>query len=265
MDTQLSFNFPRSNDYSFENFIVFDSNNEAFNYLLGDVLNADEEKTTALGLIIFLRGEQKSGKTHLAQLWKQKNNAKILPVDQLFCLKFEQFTNEINNLIEPLDYYLVDDFRVLNKHITAEAIAEGEKIEESLEESIISSTFEKDWENKLFHMLNLILQRRSSILLTVEREVMKYLTKNTQMVDLRSRIRAAVQLSIGSLRKDAKLPLLNKLLTDCQLNIDSSALKYLVKKLPTNYATLVNFVAKIRDYSLSTGRRIGLNVLKSLM
>lgn len=67
---QIPLSYPLKQDYAAENFFVSEANAEAFQ------LVESGEWGAANGL--YLYGEDGCGKTHLAQIWKQKNNRGIV-------------------------------------------------------------------------------------------------------------------------------------------------------------------------------------------
>lgn len=130
---QLLFDFFVNDCYNLDNFIVNDSNSEAY-----DFLNNNENHQ-----IVFLNGEEKSGKTYLTTIWKQKYNAKNININELNSLDFDDYIKKINELIEQFDYYIVDE---------------------------LDNNFN---EEKLFYFLNLILNNNSFVLITSKFNIFK--------------------------------------------------------------------------------------------
>lgn len=217
---QLEFDFLNDIDcYDINNFIVNSSNIEAYNYL-NNIDNKDH--------FIFLNGEEKSGKTYLSMLWKQKVNARNINFDALNKMPFEDFIYSINNIIEPFDYYIVDDLVV-------------------------------DFnEEKLFYLLNSVLSNNSIILITSVFDIFK---SKILLKDLKSRIRVGINLKIKKFCKDTKCVYIAKLLSDKKLFLSDDLLKYLTKKLPNNYKDLYFKLDEI--VSSSIGEKITLSKLKS--
>ena len=92
---QLFFKFPIKSEYLAEDFLITAANYEAFTYLnqwpnWGD---------TVYSKIILLYGDSGSGKTHLAYIWKNLTDAKIitLPSDKIFTHK-SLILEDIDNL-----------------------------------------------------------------------------------------------------------------------------------------------------------------------
>lgn len=226
---QLGFDFLYNNDrYNANNFIVFDSNEEAY-YFLNK--NKDEENILKHQLI-FLSGEKKCGKTHLGMIWKQKHNAKNINFEELFKLDLNDFISKVNNTIEQFDYYLLDNLK------------------------------ENFNEEKLFYLLNTILNNNSSILIISEFNIFK---KTIKLKDLKSRIHSGINLKIKHLSKNIKNMFIIKLFSDRLIYVNGDVLKYLVKKLDTNYLNIYNFVTTIDNTLVEDGNKLNLKFIKDLL
>ena len=213
---QLFFDFFANDCYNLDNFIVNDSNSEAYNFL-----NNDENHQ-----IIFLNGEEKSGKTYLTTIWKQKYNAKNINFNELDCLDFDPYIKKINELIEQFDYYIVDE---------------------------LNDNFD---EEKLFYLLNLILNNNSFILIASKFNIFK---KKIYLKDLNSRVKSSVNLNIKKFSKKTKQIFIVKLLTDKGLSLTDDVVKYLCKKLPNNYKNICNTIEDI-----SSKKTINLKEIKDI-
>ena len=157
---QLEFDFFDNIDcYNINNFIINSSNFNAYNYLT----NLDNKDH-----FIFLSGEDKSGKTYLSLIWKQLVNARNIDFNTLNSLSFDDFIESINSIIEPFDYYILDD---------------------------LPSNFN---EEKLFYILNSILNNNSIILITSNFNIFK---KKILLKDLQSRVKSGINLKIGKFCK----------------------------------------------------------------
>ena len=218
---QLEFDFFDDIDcYNINNFIVNSSNFGAYNYLT-NIENKDH--------FIFLSGEEKSGKTYLSLIWKQLVNARNVDFNIINSLSFDDFIKSINSIIEPFDYYIVDGL-----------------------------PFDFD-EEKLFHLLNSILNNNSIILITSNFNIFK---KKILLKDLQSRVKSGINLKIGKFCKETKYIYIAKLLSDNKLFLNEDIMKYLVRKLPNNYKDLYFKVEEIVDFSSSN--KVTLQNIKQL-
>ncbi|MDR1498688.1 MAG: hypothetical protein LBS34_00165 [Rickettsiales bacterium] len=207
---QLGFDFLNKDDHNINNFIIHSGNVDAYYFL-----NRNKEDENILNnQVIFLTGEKKCGKTYLGMIWKQKHNAKNINYADLLDLNFDDFMRYITSKIEQFDHYFMDNF------------------DENLDE------------NRLFYLLNSILNNKSSILVAGEFSVLK---KKIKLKDLASRINSAAHLKIKKLPKDIKPMFIAKLFSDRQLYISGEMLKYLTKKLETKYESIVNFIDLVLD------------------
>ena len=207
---QLEFDFFENIDcYNINNFIINSSNFNAYNYLT----NPDNKDH-----FIFLSGEDKSGKTYLSLIWKQLVNARNIDFNTLNSLSFDDFIESINSIIEPFDYYILDD---------------------------LPSNFN---EEKLFYILNSILNNNSIILISSNFNIFK---KKILLKDLQSRVKSGINLKIGKFCKETKYIYIAKLLSDNKLFLNEDIMKYLVRKLPNNYKDLYFKVEEIVDFSSS--------------
>ena len=224
---QLGFNFLDEDNYNINNFIVFDSNIEAYYFL-----NKNKEDENILdNQLIFLSGERKCGKTHLGCIWKQKHNAKTLNYNELFSLKIEDFIAKVSEYIEKFDYYLLDG---------------------------LADDFN---EEKLFYLLNTVLNNNSAILVIGQQNIFK---KKIRLKDLKSRINGAVNLKIKKLLKSVKTMLLVKLFSDKQISANGEVLKYLTKKLPNDYWSVCDFVERVEGVLMENGGRLTVGLVKDI-
>ncbi|MBR2141269.1 MAG: hypothetical protein IJ853_02835 [Rickettsiales bacterium] len=225
---QLGFSFLNEDDYNINNFIVFDGNNGAYYFL-----NRSKDDENILdNQLIFLSGEKKCGKTHLGYIWKQQHNAKNLYYDDLFSLNMNDFIKTVNEVIERFDYYILDDLR---------------------------DDFD---EEKLLYLINTVFNNSSVMLIISDFNILK---KKISIKDLKSRINAGVNLKIKKLSKTVKTMFIVKLFADRQININGDVLKYLTKKLDTNYNVIFNFVKNIDDILVSDKNKINLKLIKELI
>ncbi len=225
---QLGFDFLNEDNYNINNFIPFGENEEAFYFLN----RSKEDENILEHQIIFLTGGRKCGKTHLGQIWKQKHNAKNINYEEIFKLELDDFINYIGNNIEKYDYYLLDN------------------LDENFDE------------NKLFHLINNVLNNNSNILIISNFNI---LSKKFKIKDLKSRVNSAIHLKIKKLSKEIKTMLIIKLLADNQISLNGEILKYLTKKLKTDYEYIYNFIDKLVDKITENGGKINLISVKELV
>jgi chromosomal replication initiation ATPase DnaA len=228
MTQQTAFDFQIEENYSVNNFIVFSGNMEAFCMLN----RTGDERNDLDSQIVFLSGEEKCGKTHLGQIWKNNHNAKTIEMSALIGLEFEELVPRVGSIIEKLDYYLIDDF--------------PEDIEE----------------DRFFYLLNTVLVNNSSALIISRGDMSR---KHRSMKDLESRIRGGMSLRIGKLTRDAKPMLINKLFADKQIFVNGDVLKYLNGKLSTNYREVYSLVSRIILRMSENGQKLTTGFLRTIL
>ena len=143
---QLEFDFLQTREnYSINDFIVFSGNQEAFYFL-------NRENNDIVG-VFFLIGERKSGKTYLANIWKNNVNAKFLDLN-IFKLNSEKFNLKLLSIIENYDNYILEDV-----------------------------DFTKIEEEKIFHLMNIISLKNCNLLITTNININRY---KFNLIDLKS-------------------------------------------------------------------------------
>ena len=205
---QLFFDFFANDCYNINNFIVNDSNRDAYNFLMEDTNHQ----------IVFLSGEEKSGKTYLSTIWKQKYNAKNINFNDLNTLNFDEYIKKINSLIEMFDYYVIDE---LNENFD---------------------------EEKLLYLLNLVINSSSFLLIITRFNITK---KKVHLKDLSSRIKSSTTLTIKKFCKKTKNIFIIKLLNDKGYALGDDIINYLTKKLPNNYKDIYLLIENILNNKLT--------------
>ena len=219
---QLEFEFLKDTEnYSLDNFILFSSNDEAFCFL--------NNNKNIVGLI-FLIGEKKSGKTYLANIWKNNVNAKFIDYKSMLKLNNEEFNSFLINKIENYENYIIDDIN-LNK-------------------------FD---EMKFFHLLNIINLKKCNLLVTTTQNVNKH---KFELKDLKSRINSSIKLKIGKLTEEIKYIFFLKLFSDKQIILKPKTAKYIFKYSPNNYEGIYNFVNKVINIAKNKKNKISIQFFK---
>ncbi|CAM5767745.1 chromosomal replication initiator protein DnaA [Labrys miyagiensis] len=108
-------------------------------------------------------------------------------------------------------------------------------------------------ERALFHLLNLIGETGSSLLVTANQPPDRW---SLSLPDLVSRLRAMTVLTIDTPDDDLFRMLLVKLFLDRQLIVDSSVVDFLVRRIERSFEAARSAVAVLDREGLSRGRRI---------
>jgi chromosomal replication initiation ATPase DnaA len=226
---QLDFNFEKNNSYHIDDFIVFQGNQEAFNFVNGKF---DDDLNNRIFLIT---GSEKSGKTYLSFIWKKKTNAIFLDFNKMNRIKdIKEFYISLMNFIEVGKNYILEDLEDLDLE-----------------------------EEKLFHLINIINEKKAKLLITSKKLVMDFLFETN---DLQSRFQNIINFKIDYLDDISKQFFIIKLFSDKQMNIDLKVVKYLAKNTSNIYKEIYNKVEKIIRNFLQEKRRkkITIEFIKSI-
>lgn len=226
MIEQLEFDFLKEREnYSVNDFLTFSGNKEAFQFL--------NQKDIGIIGVIFLIGEKKSGKTYLANIWKNNVNAKFIDYSRISKMKLENFNSSLLNSIEYYENYIIDDL-----------------------------DFSKTDENKFFHLLNIVQLKKSNLLITTCNNIARI---KFDISDLKSRINSAVKIKIGKLNEEIKYMLFLKLFSDKKIILKTQTAKYIFKFAPNNYSDIYNFVKNIISVSKSEKNKITIPFFKKII
>lgn len=226
---QLEFNFiEEKNNFNINDFIVFDGNIEAFSFLH----ETNNENSSYIG-IFFLIGEEKSGKTYLANIWKSLVNAKFIDYNFLSNLNLCEFNAKALSIVEKYDNYIIDDFN-----------------------------FNKLDEEKFFHLINIIYSANSNLLITTKQNIKEI---NFSLKDLKSRIDSSIKLKINNLNEDIKELFILKLFSDKKLKLNYNVLEYINKNIKCDYKVIFDFVEKINFFVKQEKRNITIPFIKKFI
>lgn len=223
MTEQLEFDFLKDREnYSVNDFIVFSGNEEAFCFL--------NQKNNGIIGVFFLIGEKKSGKTYLANIWKNNVNAKFLNYNSIFKLKLERFNSSLISSIENYENYILEDMDL-------------NKIDE----------------DKFFHLINIVSLKNCNLLITTTSNVARH---KFNLKDLKSRINSTVKIKIGKLEPEVKYMFFLKLFSDKKIILKPQTAKYIFKFVPDTYNDICDFVDKIIKISKEEKNRISIPFFK---
>ena len=224
---QLSLNLKKKKIYEKDDFLVSNSNKEAYR-----LINSWPEWRSRK-IIIF--GDGGTGKTHLSKIWQNKTSAIILNLNKLKKIKFESFFQKKNIfIIENISSF----FDKINKK---------EK---------------NNLEKKLLHFYNLIEEKKGYLLLT---SLIAPKLWKISLPDLKSRILSSIAVKIKKPNDELLSSVLVKLFVDKQILIDKKIIKFIVYRSERSFANLENIVNKIDKQSLITKKKININFVKKLI
>jgi chromosomal replication initiation ATPase DnaA len=183
--------------------------------------------------VLLLLGQRGSGKSHLGAIWADRAGAGIVEAG------------------------------ALAEHDVAGIAARGPLLVEDLE--TIAAAGRGDGEAALFHLLNLMRERRAALVMTAVTPPDAW---GLRTADLLSRLRLAPALEIG-LPDDALMrAVLVKLLTDRQLMIDTSVVEFAALRLDRSLGAAREFVDALDREALArkcrVTRKMAANVLGAM-
>lgn len=214
---QLAIALPRRTAFGRSDFFVSESNAEALAAL-------DRWPDWPAGTLV-LSGPPKSGKTHLAHLWRQRAGAEILDGRSLSQARIA---------------------RLLRATPSALAVDDAEHAPEAA----------------LFHLYNAWSASRAGLLLIAAREPAHWPIK---LADLRSRLRGALCVRIAEPDDALLAALVVKHFADRQLRVAPQALSYLLLRMERSFASAASLVARLDAASLAKGRPVSTALVREIL
>jgi len=208
VNQQLVFDLGQRSAYGVENFLVAPCNNDAVAWL-------DRwPDWPAPALAVY--GPGACGKTHLADIWKNRSNARMIRAGQLRESSPDQLVSETRNVI-------VDDA--------------GPGIDE----------------RSLLHLYNIVGESGGALLLTSRIAPARW---SIGLADLRSRLAAAPAVAIGRPDDALIGAVLIKLFADRQIQLDGEVLAYVLARMERSFAAAQSLVDALDQSALAAHRRI---------
>ena len=224
---QLLFDLKKKKIYEKDDFLVSDSNKEAYK-LINRWPNWSSRK-----IIIF--GDSGTGKTHLSRIWQKKTSAIILNLNKFKKIRFDNFFLKKNIfIIENISNFF-------------------DKIKKNDKENL---------EKNLLHFYNLIEEKKGYLILTALNSP-KFWKIN--LPDLKSRILSSIIVKINKPNDELLSSVLVKLFLDKQILIDKKIIKFIVYRSERSFTNLQNIVNKIDKQSLITKKKINISFVKKLI
>ncbi len=179
--------------------------------------------------LLILQGAAASGKSHLAQVWKDHINATPINPADLLRQSAEEIASQGKHLmIDGLDPWLGDCA----------------------------------CETTLFHLYNIIKEEQRTMLIALR---MAPAQTDFAIKDLASRFRAAPLATIDSPDDDLLAAILVKLFNDRQLTITAEAIQYLLPRIERSFAAVRDIVSEADHMALSKKRPISIPLLRDVL
>lgn len=175
---------------------------------------------------LILHGPIGSGRTHLARIWADRSKARYFEAAEIW---------EAAKPIERLD-------------ACRHAVVDGA-------DRIVS-------ERLLFHLYNLIVDRRGTLLLVADASPGRW---SIQLPDLHSRLQAALPVQIDPPCDDLLAALLVKQFADRQVRIEPAVVSYLVRHMERSFAAVRRMTLELDRVSLCAQRPITLPLARAML
>jgi len=224
---QLLFDLKKKKIYEKDDFLVSDSNKEAYK-LINRWPNWSSRK-----IIIF--GDSGTGKTHLSRIWQKKTSAIILNLNKFKKIRFDNF------------FFKKKSFIIENISNFFDKINKNEK---------------EHLEKHLLHFYNLIEEKKGYLILTASNSPKFW---GISLPDLKSRILSSINVKIKKPDDELLSSVLIKLFLDKQILIDKKIIKFIVYRSERSLTNLQKIVNRIDKQSLITKKKININFVRKLI
>lgn len=215
---QLSFSFPVNPHFSVESYIHGEANDAAFRFM--------NTWPSWSSRFLNLYGPSGVGKTHLAEIWKQKVDAYSIDWDQ----KFFSWPNP-TTIAEKADAFVIDNLKTFD---------------------------DEEW---FFHFYNAVALRQGYILAITPIPIAGLKTK---IPDLRSRLLTFVNIPLHA-PDDAMLgQICQKILLDRGMQVSDESMTYILNRIDRSYDNLQSFIRLLDELSLSQHKVVTVPFLRQL-
>lgn len=182
---------------------------------------------SAPALILF--GPPASGKTHMLQAWKKMSAAKEIPATDIL-------SQPAYDLLGLAKTVVIDNIQSLIGNRVAE--------------------------EALFHLYNMLLERKGHILITAETSPQEW---NFILPDLKSRLLAAPAVAIGSPDDQLMAIVLTKLFSDRQIFVSQEVVQFIIPRIERSFLALRQITDKIDHKALSEKRAVTVPLVRELL
>jgi chromosomal replication initiation ATPase DnaA len=132
-----------------------------------------------------------------------------------------------------------------------------------LKECFIIDEYQNNVEEKLFYtILNQCYLSNQYIIINSSKPIQLFEIK---LNDLKSRFGSFVNVGIDLPTDELIKVIISKNFSDKQVKIDSKSLEYILKNIDRSYEGIFNLINKLDNLSLSTGKSININLIKTVL
>ena len=132
-----------------------------------------------------------------------------------------------------------------------------------LKECLIIDNYENNIkENLLYTIINQTYQSNQYVIINSDQPISSLEIK---LEDLKSRLNSFSKITIDLPTDDLIKVVLTKNFSDKQIQIDNKLIDFILKHINRSYEDIFNFIKKIDELSLSTGKSININLIKKVL
>ena len=132
-----------------------------------------------------------------------------------------------------------------------------------LKECLIIDNYENNIEeNLLYTIINQTHQSNQYVIINSDQPISALEIK---LEDLKSRLNSFSKITIDLPTDDLIKVVLTKNFSDKQIQIDNKMIDFILKHINRSYEDIFNFIKKIDELSLSTGKSININLIKKVL
>ena len=132
-----------------------------------------------------------------------------------------------------------------------------------LKECLIIDNYENNIEeNLLYTIINQTHQSNQYVIINSDQPISSLEIK---LEDLKSRLNSFSKITIDLPTDDLIKVVLTKNFSDKQIQIDNKLIDFILKHINRSYEEIFNFIKKIDELSLSTGKSININLIKKVL
>ena len=132
-----------------------------------------------------------------------------------------------------------------------------------LKECLIKDNYENNIEeNLLYTIINQTHQSNQYVIINSDQPISSLEMK---LKDLKSRLNSFSKITIDLPTDDLIRVVLTKNFSDKQIQIDNKLIDFILKHINRSYEDIFNFIKKIDELSLSTGKSININLIKKVL
>jgi len=132
-----------------------------------------------------------------------------------------------------------------------------------LKECLIIDNYENNIEeNLLYTIINQTHQSNQYVIINSDQPISSLEIK---LEDLKSRLNSFSKITIDLPTDDLIKVVLTKNFSDKQIQIENKLIDFILKHINRSYEDIFNFIKKIDELSLSTGKSININLIKKVL